>query len=64
MDSEYVRENPIEVLGVETEEAKDVEGDTQGFLNMDRAIDVLAVFGGIVIVALFAYIAYSGKEGK
>ncbi len=63
MDSQYTREN-TQVLGVETVEEEEIEEETKNFFDTYRVVDIFAVFGGIILVALFAYIAYSGKEGK
>lgn len=63
MDSQYIREKP-QVLGVEADEDEEMQEGQESFFDTDRIIDIFAVFGGIILVSLFAYIAYSGKEDK
>ncbi len=63
MESDYVREGSTEaeVLGLETEEAV-VEEVEEKDVDTSRIIDIFAVLGGVVVIALFAYIVYSKKE--
>ncbi len=66
IDSDYVREGQIEkageVLGVETVDLEKAEQESDESLGMYDLIDVFAVLGGIVIIALVAYIVYMNKE--
>jgi hypothetical protein len=64
LDSEYVRENVENgaVLGVETEKVVEEEILPEQTLETEQIIDILAVLGGVVLIALFAYIAYSKKD--
>ncbi len=64
LDSEYVRENVENgaVLGVETEKVVEEEILPEQTLETEQIIDIFAVLGGVVLIALFAYIAYSKKD--
>jgi hypothetical protein len=65
LDSDYVRQSEIEgdVLGVLGEDVSDVEEDEvdDEFLK-NRIIEIMAMIGGLILVALFAYIVYEKKD--
>jgi hypothetical protein len=65
LDSDYVRQSEIDgdALGVLGEDVSDVEEDEvdDEFLK-NRIIEIMAMIGGLILVALFAYIVYEKKD--
>jgi hypothetical protein len=66
IDSDYVREGQSEeVLGVEDENSLEIieeEEMIEDDFDVNRIIDIFAILGGLVIIALIAYIIYCKKD--
>ncbi len=62
IESDYTRQERGKVLGIETVDLEKVEQEEEEPSESYDFIDVFAVLGGVVIIALVAHIVYMNKE--